>query len=283
MAEPIAPPPSDSRKRSQVQALQVVAEDSLPLENELGLRGKHFDVTRSLRNAYSEEFALFPQESQEQVRELCSALVPVLVRWCKRFPAFTPARLQSTALVGAIAASPDSTFEQNVLLTKVGLLTFAIDDIADGSIGELTEEEALVMVDRYLETVETPSTVSWDASRSEAECVGAALHELAQELLAAPGAVRYGWLWREHFRRMIAGHQAELCTKRVFHKQRELPTLEEYLEVGQWTISLSMWAAAVLMVLNPPVEHDLSEDPLIEDMMRELGLLVRWTRGSSTA
>jgi hypothetical protein len=38
-----------------------------------------------------------------------------------------------------------------------------------------------------------------------------------------------------------------------------------------------MWAAAVLMVHNPQVEHDLSEDPLIEDILRELGLLVRWT------
>jgi hypothetical protein len=277
MAKLIALPPSDLLEQPQAQMAQVVAHEELSLVRGSEVRVRHFEVTRSLRNAYSEEFELFPRESQHRVRELCSALVPALAQWCERFPAITPARLQSTALVGAIAASPDSTFEQNVLLTKVGLLTFAIDDIADGSIGELTDEEALVMVDRYLETVETPSTVSWDASLSEAECVGAALHELTHEMMAAPGAVRYGWLWREHFRRMIAGHQAELCTKQVFHKQRELPTLEEYLEVGQWTISLSMWAAAVLMVLNPQVEHDLSEDPLIEDLMRELGLLVRWT------
>ncbi len=241
-------------------------------------RGKHFEVTRKLRNEYStEEFELFPQESQARVLDLCGKLVPALAEWCKRYPAIAPSRLRSTALAGAVAALPESTLEQNVLLTKVGMITFAIDDIVDGEIGELTDDESLVLVDRYLETVETPETVSWEAARNEAECIGAALQELTRELMAMPGAVRFGWLWKDHFRRMIAGHQAELCTKILFQTQRLLPGFEDYLQLGQWTISLSMWAAAVLMVHNPPVEHDLSEDPLIEDILRELGLLVRWT------
>ncbi|WP_158502087.1 terpene synthase family protein [Vitiosangium sp. GDMCC 1.1324] len=241
-------------------------------------RGKHFEVTRTLKNEYSaEEFELFPRGSHARVLELCGKLEPALAEWCERYPAIAPSRLQSTALVGAVAAIPGSTFEQNVLLTKVGLITFAIDDIADGEIGELTDDESLGMVDRYLLTVESPDSESWDAARGEAECIGAALQELTRELMAAEGAVRFGWLWREHFQRMISGHQVELRTKRLYQTHRTLPAFEEYLQAGQWTISLPMWAAAVLMVINPQVEHDLSEDPLIEDILRELGLLVRWT------
>ncbi|QRK04285.1 hypothetical protein JQX13_28915 [Archangium violaceum] len=246
--------------------------------SDVGTRGKHFEVTRTLKNEYSaEEFELFPRGSRARVLELCDKLVPALAEWCERYPAIAPSRLQSTALVGAVAALPGSTFAQNVLLTKVGLITFAIDDIADGEIGELTDDESLRMVDRYLLTVEAPDTESWDVARGEAECIGAALRELTHELMAAEGAVRFGWLWREHFRRMISGHQVELLTKRLYQTKRTLPGFDEYLEVGQWTISLPMWATAVFMVFNPQVEHDLSEDPLIEAILRELGLLVRWT------
>lgn len=246
--------------------------------SDAGTRGKHFEVTRTLKNEYSaEEFELFPRGTQARVLELCGKLEPALAEWCERFPAIAPSRLQSTALVGAVAELPGSTFEQNVLLTKVGLITFAIDDIADGEIGDLTDDESLRMVDRYLLTVESPDTESWDVARGEAECIGAALHELTRELMAAEGAVRFGWLWREHFRRMICGHQVELRTKRLFQTKRMLPGLEDYLQEGQWTISLPMWATAVIMVCNPQLEHDISEDPLVEDILRELGLLVRWT------
>jgi Terpene synthase family 2, C-terminal metal binding len=264
--------------RPGVDETMIVLGMASPVPTDAGVRGKHFEITRKLKNEYSaDEYRLFPQAMQARVFELCSRLMPELAEWCERYPAISTTRVQSTALTGAVAAVPGSTFAQNVLLTKVGLITFAIDDIADGELGELTEEERLWMMDRYLLTVESPGSEHWDAARGEAECVGAALKELTLELMAAPGAARFGWLWREHFRRMCASHQAELCSKRLFQSQRLLPEFEDYLQAGQWSISLPMWAAAVLMVLAPEVEHELSEDPLIEDILRELGLLVRWT------
>ncbi|HEY0093715.1 MAG TPA: terpene synthase family protein, partial [Archangium sp.] len=264
--------------RPGVDEAMIVLGMASPASTDGGVRGKHFEITRKLKNEYSaEEYRLFPQAAQARVFELCNRLMPELAEWCERYPAIASSRVQSTALTGAVAAVPGSTFAQNVLLTKVGLITFAIDDIADGELGELTEDERLWMMDRYLLTVESPGSEHWEVARGEAECVGAALKELTLELMAAPGAVRFGWLWRDHFRRMCASHQAELCSKRLFQSQRLLPEFEDYLQAGQWSISLPMWAAAVLMVLAPEVEHELSEDPLIEDILRELGLLVRWT------
>src|SRR5689334_10098442 len=125
------------------------------------LEGKHFEVVRELRNQYAEsQFPGIPKEHLERIQARVKELMPALMAWRERFPAIAISRL-GTATLGCVASLPEATPEQHLLLSKVGLLVFAVDDIADGEIGSLEDAALLPVLERYADTTRAPESQEW--------------------------------------------------------------------------------------------------------------------------
>ncbi|WNG49521.1 hypothetical protein F0U60_39435 [Archangium minus] len=239
------------------------------------LEGKHFGVVRELQNQYAEAKAPgIPKELLERVQARVKELMPGLMAWRERFPAIATSRLKAATL-GCVASDPGATLEQHLLISKVGLLVFAVDDIADGEIGALSDEEIHRVLARYAETARAPESQSWTGA-GEAEAVGGAVQDVARSLHALPGAKRYLALWQEHFRRMCEAHSTELKDKRRAQQDGTLPTLQHYLDVSRWTCGAPMYHAAALVVLGPDFAGDVLQEPLVERALVEMALLGRW-------
>lgn len=237
--------------------------------------GRHFGVVRELKNQYAE--ASSPGVSKEQLERIQSRvkeLMPPLMAWRDRFPAILPSRLKPTTL-GSVSGHPEATPEQQLLIAKVGLLVFGVDDLADGEIGALDDAELQRVLERYVETVRAPDSQDW-TGKDEASIVGAAVQDVARELHAAPGAGRFLGLWTEHFRRVCVGHLSELNDKRRHAREGVMPTLERYLDVARWTCSAPMYHCAALVVLGPEFAADPLQEPLVEQALSDMGLLARW-------
>ncbi|HEX8818805.1 MAG TPA: terpene synthase family protein [Archangium sp.] len=235
--------------------------------------GKHFGVVRELRNQYSaSKSAGFGKEELARLQAQASEIIPELAAWRERFPAIATSRLKP-AVMSLVVAWPDATREQLLLLSKVGLMVFSIDDVADGEIGSLKDEDLLALLDRYIATTRDPEAVDW-VTTDEVNTIGASLQDVTRLLRRAPGAARFLPLWQEHFRRMCSGYQVELKDKRRNQADGTLPSLDSYLEVGKWTVGASMVFTGALVVQNPPFEQ--TQAPLLERALGELGLATRW-------
>lgn len=240
-----------------------------------GSEGRHFGVVRELKNQYAEARSPgIPKELQERLQARVGELLPALMAWRERFPAILASRLKPATL-GSVAGHPDVTLEQQQLIAKVGLLVFAVDDIADGEIGTLEDAELQRVFERYVETVRAPEAQEWTGS-DEASVVGAAVRDVARQLHAAPGAGRFLALWQEHFQRMCSGHLTELRDKRRYQREGALPTLEHYLDVSRWTCGAPMYHSAVLVVLAPELATSPLQEPLVEHALSDMALLGRW-------
>nr|QKW93664.1 terpene synthase family protein [Vitiosangium cumulatum] len=239
------------------------------------LEGKHFGVVRELQNQYAESVSPgIPKEHLERIQARVKELMPGLMAWRERFPAIVASRLKSATL-GCVASDPGARMEQHLLISQVGLLVFAVDDVADGEIGSLSDEEIHRVLARYAETVRAPESQSWTGS-DEAECVGGAVQDVARSLHRLPGAKRFLALWQEHFRRMCEAHSTELRDKRRAQREGALPTLEHYLDVSRWTCGPPMYHSAALVVLGPDYAGDPLQEPLLERALVEMSLLGRW-------
>ena len=129
-----------------------------------GSEGRHFGVVRELKNQYPEVRAPgIPKEHQERIQARVRELLPALRAWRERFPAILASRLEPATL-GSVAGHPDVTLEQQQLIAKVGLLVFAVDDIADGEIGSLEDAELHRVFERYVETARAPDAQEWTGS-----------------------------------------------------------------------------------------------------------------------
>jgi hypothetical protein len=230
-------------------------------------------VVRELRNQYSaSKSAGFGKEDLARIQARAAEIIPELAAWRERFPAIAASRLKPS-VISLVVAWPDATREQLLLLSKVGLMVFSIDDVADGEIGSLPDDALLRLLDRYIATTRDPEAVDWVAT-DEVNTIGAALQDVTRLLLRAPGAARFMSLWQEHFRRMCSGYQVELKDKRRHQSEGPLPSLDSYLEVGKWTVGASMVFTGALVVQNPPFEQ--AQAPLLERALAEIGLATRW-------
>ncbi len=240
-----------------------------------GSEGRHFEVVRELKNQYAEaQSPAVPKEHLERIQARVKELVPSLMAWRERFPAVMASRLKPATL-GSVAGHPEVTVEQHLLISKAGLLVFAVDDIADGEIGSLEDAEMHRVFERYVETVRAPDSREWTGT-DEASLVGGAIQDVARQLHAAPGAGRFLALWQEHFRRMCSGHLTELHDKRRYQREGALPSLEHYLDVSRWTCGAPMYHCAALVVLGPELAADPLQEPLIERALSDLALVSRW-------
>jgi terpene synthase-like protein len=239
------------------------------------LEGRHFGVTRELRNQYDEAHSPgLPPEQLERIQARVREVLPALMAWRERFPAIAASRLKAATL-GCVAAHPGATLAQHLLISQVGLLVFAVDDLADGEIGSLPDEALHAVLARYARTARAPESETWSGT-GEADAIGGAVQDVARALQALPGAGRFLALWREHFERMCAAQSTALHDKRRFERDGTLPSLAHYLDMSRWTCGAPMYHAAALVVLGPDCAGDPLQEPLIERVLSEMAWLGRW-------
>ncbi|MFL5355143.1 terpene synthase family protein [Archangium sp.] len=243
------------------------------------LEGRHFGVTRELRNQYDEAHSSgIPPEQLERIQARVRELLPALMAWRECYPAIAASRLKAATL-GCVATDPGATLAQHLLISQVGLLVFAVDDVADGEIGSLPDEALHAVLERYARTARAPESETWPGSGSgsgEADSIGGAVWDVARALQALPGAGRFLALWREHFERMCAAHSTALRDQRHFQRDGTLPSLEHYLDMSRWTCGAPMYHAAGLVVLGPDYAGEPLQEPLIERVLSEMAWLGRW-------
>ena len=241
------------------------------------LEGRHFGVIRELRNQYDEAHSPgIPPEQLERIQARVRELLPALMAWRERYPAIAASRLKAATL-GCVASDPGATLAQHLLISQVGLLVFAVDDLADGEIGSLPDEALHAVLARYARTARAPESEMWPGTgAAEADAIGGAVQDVALALQALPGAGRFLPLWREHFERMCAAHSTALRDTRRFQHDGTLPSLEHYLDMSRWTCGAPMYHAAGLVVLGPDFAGDALQEPLLERVLSEMAWLGRW-------
>ncbi|PTL77671.1 terpene synthase family protein [Vitiosangium sp. GDMCC 1.1324] len=236
--------------------------------------GKHFGVVRELRNQYAEvQRQSVPPEQMARVQARVAEILPALRAWRERFPVMAASRLKSTAMA-CILPFPEASAALLLLLSQVGLLVFAVDDIADGEIGTYADADIFQALERFVETAARPESHAWTGS-DPASSLGAAIQDVTRELQKASGA-RFLPLWREHFRRMCEAHAKELRDKRHYPVHGGAPPLDEYLSVTQYSSGGTMYFSAVLVVFGPDFPGEPLQEPLIERALSENALAGRW-------
>lgn len=239
------------------------------------LEGRHFGVVRELRNQYDEAHSSgIPPEQLERIQARVRELLPALMAWRERFPAIAASRLKAATL-GCVASDAGATLAQHLLISQVGLLVFAVDDLADGEIGALPDEFLHEVLARFVRTARAPGSEAWSGA-GEADAIGGAVQDVALALQALPGAGRFLPLWREHFERMCAAHSTALRDMRRYQRDGTLPSLEHYLDVSRWTCGAPMYHSAGLVVLGPDFAGEPLQEPLIERVLSEMAWLGRW-------
>lgn len=243
--------------------------------NRNNLEGRHFGVVRELRNQYTEAHSSgIPPEQLERIQARVREVLPALMAWRERYPAIAASRLKAATL-GCVASDVEATLAQHLLISQVGLLVFAVDDLADGELGSLPDEALHAVLTRYARTARAPGSETW-SSAGEADAIGGAVQDVARALEALPGAGRFLALWREHFERMCAAHSTALHDTRRYQRDGMLPSLEHYLDMSRWTCGAPMYHAAGLVVLGPEYAGDPLQEPLIERVLSEMAWLGRW-------
>ena len=233
--------------------------------------GKHFGVVRGLHHQYGAD----SNAPEAGVPEQAALLEPLLREWQRLHPVVSAVRLPSVARM-VIAPFPGASLAQYLVLGKLGLVDFALDDVADGEIGHLTDEELHEACTCFARLPSgEPLPEAW-AEEGVARVLGRAIVEVSRELETSPGAPAFLALWREHFRRFCVSHLTELRHKRESAAGGRLPSLKEYLTWGWWSSGAPMYASAVLVVSAPRYEGDALGDPLIRRIFLLLGLSIRW-------
>lgn len=237
--------------------------------------GKHFEVSRTLRSWYPAAKAP-GVEGREGIKARVAELQPELNAWQRRFARVMAASRITNVARAIVVPHPTGTFEDHLLLCKLGLVDFAMDDLADGELGALQDDSLREVYERYARTARSPDDLDWTGS-DEASLLGSAIQEVARALHQKPGAVRFLPLWQEHFRRFCAAHIAEREHARQYQERKTLPSLKRYLTVGQWSSGAPMYFSAVLVVQSPLYEQrEPLQDPLITRAFMRLGRLIRW-------
>lgn len=204
--------------------------------------------------------------SAQEERDRAAEVLPRLESWAERYPDMGGPRLKSMALSCA-AASPQASAEAILQAATFCMVLFGIDDVADRTVGALSDEEVDAALLQYVAIARSGGEASGSLSLGPAGQVRGALQELCRTLFAADaGGARYR-LFARHLEGMLEGMREEVVMGRVFAQRGELPAYEVYLEMGTRSVGIPP-VGAVLLLGEPPSAStgaglDALADPLL--------------------
>ncbi|EYF00595.1 Hypothetical protein CAP_0466 [Chondromyces apiculatus DSM 436] len=242
-------------------------------------------MMREMRNTYAAGGWRESRRPEERLRTLVVAriaqLTPMLCDWQQRYPVLLAARIVPV-IKAIVVPLPGGTTAQHLALCKLGLVAFALDDVVDGELGDLSDGETYEICARYAEIARGTMGVGWAREDTAAGMLARAIAEVREEMRACPGAARYLGAWEDAFWALCLANRAELVHKRQAGMDGSLPSLKAYLRAGWVTSGAPMYFAAVLVVTGAGyAEHPL-EDAVVRRAMLHMGLSIRWFNDART-
>jgi hypothetical protein len=197
-------------------------------------------------------FDTLSAKEKQRIKEKTDALIDMLEEWVSKHSLIHMTRIPSVALLTA-AVVPRIALLDSLLLAKLILLIFGIDDMADERVVTLAELQQKAE-QWYWIANHGPSSEIDDSNEPTA-----ILLELRAELSKFRLFEPLREYWSSSARRLFEAMAQEYQYGLQYSAggTRSLPSLDEYLSWGLYSISVPFWVLTVLIVLGEPsvVEH----------------------------
>jgi hypothetical protein len=197
-------------------------------------------------------FDTLSAKEKQRIKEKTDALIDMLEEWVSKYSLIHMTRIPSVALLTA-AAVPRITLLDSLLVAKLILLIFGIDDMADERVVTLAELQR--KAEQWYLIASHGSSSEIDDSDEPAAILLELRAELSKFRLFEPLREYWSSSARRLFEAMAQEYQYGLQDSAG--GARALPSLDEYLGWGLYSISVPLWATTVLIIFGEPsvVEH----------------------------
>jgi hypothetical protein len=201
-----------------------------------------------------------------KLKETVNTLVRLMDDWAQEYPFLRTVRIPPLAFHNAVIM-PHVDVSESLLLAKLTLWIFGIDDVIDERmvplkrLEEITEQWCLIACDHCCTVVDDGDELS------------TMLLDIKGELSTYPAFDVLRQCWATHVCRLIqAGRQQyQYALQYSASGPGALPTLDEYLGNGMYSIGVPLWASTLAVVLG---------DPWIEQNWESVNQLVEHTSAS---
>ncbi len=212
-------------------------------------------------------FDTFSAKEKYFFGERTKALTQVLEEWARGYSCTRPARVSLMSLLTAMT-SPRLTVPDSLAGVKISFWIFAVDDLADEQ--KISLANLLTIAEQgYL------SAKNGTGSNDESDELTAMLLEIRKDLsrfrLFEP-LLEY---WASNVRRLVEAMAQEYRYSLLFNTEgaQALPTLDECLGEGLYSIGARLWASVVWITQDDPSVLDQIE--LIDTATRHASRAIR--------
>jgi hypothetical protein len=216
-------------------------------------------------NVYDELTEGEKQEIQKYARELSS----LLGIWASCYPIIRSKRAAPVAVLIATVL-PDLQPRLSLLVGKLILLIFAIDDVADERI--LSYEEFIQASKDWEEIARTGYSNRLSLIDSD---LSGMVAEIRSELAQCPLFVELGGLWADQIRMLCKAmaKEYEYGLRYQISGKESLPPLDEYISGGIYSVGFPFWGTSVLILLSEP--EIMRQLERITDLISSTGAAIR--------
>jgi hypothetical protein len=213
-------------------------------------------------------FDTFGVEEKQRIRDVTDTLVELLEEWSRRYPSVRTTRTAAVALLSATVA-PQMPITASLSTSKFAQWLFGVDDRAD---------ERLVSLAEFQQKTEQWRSIANDGPSSEIDGndeLSIMLLEIREELSKYPLFEPLREWWSSEVARLVEAMVQEYWNGVRYRANGSaaLPSLDEYVNCGLYSIGVTPWAIAMLIVLDDPsVEEHLD---LIGEAIKNASAAVR--------
>ncbi len=214
--------------------------------------GEYFELKRELFETAGSPADVTPLFDNEAIRN-AKRIYPLLRDWARRYPIILERRLVSMCLdsVTMCQKSSTRTMLQSAVLC---LVLFAIDDLADGTIVSLGDDDVHALLQLYTDITSDPeapipeslkgaSTVGGAGPSAHWRQVARAHREMCLDLARGSTPGSYA-IFAEYFNACMHEMRTECRWRRAFIDHDDIPTLDDYMRAAERSIGApAVWGA----------------------------------------
>ncbi len=206
-------------------------------------------------------FETLSAEEKQRIQERASALADLLTEWVQYYPLVRTVRIPSVALLIA-AIAPRLNLPASLLVTKMLLWIFELDDRIDEHTIPWAELQAKIDA-WHLIARDGPKSESPESDELAAILLSIRA-DLSQFFLFEP--LGKDWALNVHLLVEAMTQEYQYGLRYRADPAQPLPTLDEYLRYGAYSIGFPAWAFTTLIVLSDSSVLDCREslDPAFQ-------------------
>jgi hypothetical protein len=207
-------------------------------------------------------------KEKQRIKERTDTLIDMLGDWASQYSLIRMIRIPSVALLIA-ALVPRIALRDSLLVAKLALLIFGIDDMADERVITLAELQR--KAEQWYWIANHGSNSAIDNGDEPTAILLELRAELSKFRLFEPLREYWSSSARRLFEAMVQEYRYGLRYRAG--GARALPPLDEYLSWGLYSISVPFWMLTVLIVLDEPSIAERFES--IDEAIKCAGAAIR--------